>query len=234
VPAAYIQANSCTANNLTALNATTGFTVAWWYRAMVYGTGGALYNGDVFHQHGSTNTLRQGYGVYYNANGNLIVGIYGSAGADATTFTGPSYIRKGVWHHTAVTFDDAANSIQYYVNGVEMGRAANTRDMVSTTSCVTRLAGSSQSVANFFGYLFDVQVFPNIVIRANEIPHLMKPNESLPGLKARYIGLRFSGAKQTTLPLEDESGNGNNLNVTNNTIVDYQKVVEPPWRQTLA
>ena len=55
------------------------------------------------------------YGVWYQNNA-INVGICDTSGFDTTSFA--YTLDLGNWHHVAMTFDDAANSLKVYLDGV--------------------------------------------------------------------------------------------------------------------
>lgn len=217
---------------LTGLNATTGFTVSWWHRWNH--SINPLYpaQGNVF-AHFNQGTARNGYGVGFQTDGQVSVVIYGSAGLTTTNTTGNALATSGRWAHCAVTFNDADNAVLVYVNGELLTRGTNTRDLTSTTTGLTTSIGNSIStLPEYRGELFDIQVFPDVVIDPSDIHHLMNPFESVPGCKGRYFGAQST---QYTLNaaggVRDESESGNDLTITGTAL---PTAAEPPFRFTIA
>ena len=214
---------------LTGLNATTGFTVAFWarqnYSQLVY-----LAQGNVFAQYNAS-TQRNGYAVGFQVDGTLTTVIHGSAGFTTSSIAGNSLSRSGQWAHYVVTFDDASDTVLGYVNGKLLGRVTNTRDLTSTaTSLTTQIGGSITSLTEWRGSLFDIQVFPDVVITQDDIRHLMNPFESLPGLRGRYFGAQSVQYGTGVGGVRDESGSGNDLTATGAVPTE----AEPPFRFTIA
>lgn len=224
MPSAYNRATlPATASNLFGLNATTGVTLSWWYKYL----GGQSFSGDIFRQSGS-NTARDGYFVSIVGN-DLQVTIAGSAG---TTLSSLNFLLARIsptrWNHIAVTFDDASNQVVGYVNGKQWNRTTNTRDMTANgTASTTQLMPGLTPIC----WLFDLQVLPDVVVGAGDIPLLMNPTYSYPGVKGRYCGLDFVTTTAGGM-VYDESGNGNNLTVSAG--VTLQQGDEPPFRPTFA
>jgi hypothetical protein len=219
-------ASSISQTGLTGLNATTGFTVSWWHR-WTYDNFSQAQGAIFTHRAGN----RNGYSVGFNASGEVSVVIYGSAGLTQTAVTGNSLSRSGRWAHCAVTFDDANNEILAYVNGHLMNRATNTRDLTSTTtSLTTSIALATAELTNYNGSLFDIQVFPDVVIESEDIRHLMNPLESVPGCKGRYFGVESRQNTSGAGDIRDASGSGNNLTTSS----PVETIDEPPFRPTIA
>lgn len=214
-------------NNLFGLNATTGFTVAFWVKNI------ASLVVTAFEQSGAS-TTRDGYSVQFRSSASeagLYVNIFGSAGNTATVL-GLQYPQHldGKWNHYAVTFDDANNLLRGYRNGNLISSNTNTRDMTANgTTCRTRIFPSI--VATYVGFCFDLQVLPDVIVPGADIPLLMKPGHKYPGVKGRWFGLDF---QQTTAgnKVYDESGNGNNVTVAAG--VTMYAAEEPPFRPTFA
>lgn len=227
MPSAYVKdaiANATVASRF-ALNATTGFTVSFWVK---WASGGQSFTGDVFEQYGST-VNRDGYSVSILGN-QLRVTVNGSAGTTSTNLGGQNLMSPSRWNHYTATFDDATNEVRGYHNGKLFGVATNTRDMTANgTTCNTRIFPVIN--ATFVGYCFDIQVFPDIVVPAADVPLLMNPTYTYQGLQARYCGLEFRGVAPGST-LYDESGNGNNA--TTNASATMQQADEPPFRPTFA
>lgn len=225
MPSAYTRTGNPPASqsNLFGLNATTGFTVSWWYKYL----GGQSFTGRVFRQSGASNT-RDGYSIQIIGN-DVQVDVFGNAGATTASLNFLlALINPTRWNHIAITFDDSTNQVVGYVNGKQWNQTTNTRDMTANgTSCLTELMPIGG--ANYIGWIFDLQVLPDVVVRVGDIPLLMNPTYSYPGVKGRYFGLDFATTTGGSL-VYDESGNGNNVTVTAG--VTLEQGDEPPFRPT--
>jgi hypothetical protein len=225
MPALHVRTTpAASGTNLTGLNATTGLTIAFWHRKRQGGTGAM----DVFRQQNSATGARDGYYIGFSAT-ELQLRIYGSAGA-TTSFINQQISRQqvGQWKHFAVTFDDASNVVLWYVNGMLVSRGTNTRDMTAVAGCTTTLGGASVNGLSNYA-LFDLQVFPDLVVPPSDISLLLNPRIAYPGCRGRYAGLRFSDPGAGGLVV-DESGSGNDLTAggSGTTLMD----AEPPFRPT--
>lgn len=224
MPSVYNRATApASASSRFGLNATTGVTLSWWYKYL----GGQSFTGDIFRQSGAS-TARDGYRVGIVGN-DLQVTIAGSAG---TTLSSLNFLLARInptrWNHVAVTFDDNSNQVVGYVNSKQWNQTTNTRDMTANgTTCLTEIMPS----LTFTGWMFDLQVLPDVVVGAGDIPLLMNPTYSHPGVKGRYFGLDFvtTTAGNTVY---DESGNGNHVTVAAG--VTLEQGDEPPFRPTFA
>lgn len=219
--------NVATRANLTGLNATTGVTVAWWQRHRGFGATSTSISGDIFVHASTANPFRDGYFVGWSA-GLLQVLIGGSAGSNTQSMR-PFVQAYNRWNHFAITFNDANDQLCFYMNGVLMSMTTNTRDMTANAACTTIITPNA-SVGSFRGDLFDLQVFPDLVIPARDILLLMDPRQQLAGLKGRYFGLRYN-APAASGTIIDESGSGNDLTASA-TAGAVTKTDEPPWRPT--
>jgi hypothetical protein len=221
-------------SNVTGLNATTGVSIAWWQfgRPSVDGTQSSV-SGLIISHSNTANDVRDGYVVGWNLN-RLTFWSLGSAGS--TNSNGFTYnSQSGKWQHYAVVFDDSANSVWFYQNGVLMTQVANTRDMTSIATTTTRLGSFTGSISNndeLRGALFDLQIFPNVVVPPQDIPLLMHPFDSYPGCKGRYFGVSCGTMAVGVNTIRDESGSGNNLNNSAATTLGVGS--EPPFRFTIA
>jgi hypothetical protein len=221
-----------TGTNRTGLNATTGVTISWWHRPLVYGSAVAP-NGGIINQASTANASRDGYSVGYNNNGQILFTVSGSAGTTNTAaFTGTITGRQGRWHHYAVTFNDANNQVALYINAKLIGVGTNTRDMTANAACTTTLFSNTFTTNTFYGCIFDLQLLPDTVVPAQDIGELMDPRMHITEAKGRYFGMEYAqvGLSGTIV---DESGNGNNLTMPA-TGTPYFTWPEPPFRFTIA
>lgn len=221
-----------TATNLTGLNATTGFTISWWFRAFAQPTT-AFPGAGIFQHTQTTDATLNGYSVGMTTAGLFIVSICGAAGNSNTNIT-PSRFphRSGQWCHFAVTFDDATDVVFVYANGDVIGRGTNTQDMTSTSSVTSTIFPNTYVSVSAYAHVFDIQVLPNTVIPASDIYKLRDPRTLLPQTKARFFGLQCTEIALSGT-IVDESGNGNNLTMPASGNL-YRTAQEPPFRFTIA
>lgn len=184
---------------------------------------------DVFLQRNTATAARDGYYVGFSAT-ELQLRVYGSAGATNSAAANSSLTKHqdGRWRHYAITFDDATDVILTYLNGVLINRVLNTRDMTATAGCSTTLGGAGINGLTAYS-LFDLQVFPDVVLTPDQIPLLMNPQISVPNCKGRYGGLQFTNPGSGGLVI-DESGSGNHLTASGGSTVLND--AEPPFRPT--
>ena len=217
------------ATGLTALNATTGFTCAWWSKT--FST-----DGGIIDHYSNNSSLRNGYSVVW-ASGAPSVYVKSGTGFSSTSipgFLGADSLRiSRRWFHIAVTFDNATNQVRGYLNGKLVGVGTNTTDMTETTTNVTTRLFPTIS-GNTTALLFDIQLFVNQVVPGSDIPLLMDPQGHYQGLSARWCGLDFTTVSSPGSIL-DESGNGNNIPWTATTAGNrFHQMEEPPFRFTIA
>lgn len=229
MPAVTKNQQTISRTGLTGLNATTGFTVSWWcrwnYSQIVY-----LAQGNIFAQY-NAGANSNGYSVGFNADGNLTAVVYGTAGWDAALISGNCLVRSGRWTHYAVTFENATDTVLAYVNGNLFGRATNTRNLTSSaTSMTTQIGSATNTLPEWRSPLFDIQVFPNVIMTPDDMRHLMNPLDTLPGLKGRYFGVQSQQNGTGVGGVRDESASGNDLTSTLLVPTD----TEPPFRFTIA
>lgn len=212
---------TATGTNLTALNSTTTFTVCAW--AKVPGN-----QAGFFRQQSTANQLRDGYEAGFGPGG-LQIYIKTNSGSPVSAGVGtPDIANNPRWKHCTLTFDNGTNEVRGYIDGKMVGRSTNATDMTANASCTSGI-GSSQS-GTTVGLLFDIQVFPGVLVPAQDVPLLMDPEHQYPGQLARYCGLDF----RTTASggtVYDESGNGNHLTAGGGTLEQDE---EPPFRFTIA
>ncbi len=135
------------------LDAPTNFTVACWARIDAPDSSGAegVSLGDYvvlrLHEGGGSNAPR---------------GIFYAGGSTWTTVTGTSsYVGRG-WHHFAVTFDDAANSLKLWIDGVNVATTSTTTSLSwSGLGTNTRVGQHGNALASYDldGAVDDVRVY---------------------------------------------------------------------------
>ncbi len=205
---------SGSAANLTQLNLTTAYTIAFWAKAP---------NGDLF-AHGSTAALnRAGYAVWFNS---VSINVRHCTATAATTYAALStgWHQNNVWQHYALVWQNSV--LQCFVDGTLRNRIAATVAPTTNAACTTTLTPAIQG--GFAQNIFDLQIIPNAAVPEAAIRKLMDPKQSFPATRARWFGLGFNGAVSGAT-LIDESGNGSNLTSVNSCFVD----AEPPYLPTL-
>ncbi|MCC6494495.1 MAG: hypothetical protein IT424_15910 [Pirellulales bacterium] len=104
------------------------------------------------------------------------------------------------WHHLAATFDDPANSLRLYLDGVQVASSAPTASINYTgggTATVAGAHGNAGTGNDLDGILDDVRIYGKILTAA-EVRELY-------GLLGRYQLDELAGPTAS-----DSSGNGNN------------------------
>jgi|GEM_PF-5040054 len=100
-------------------------------------------------------------------NGDLRGFYYTSAGLESL-FSGVN-VPTG-WSHVAMTFDDAANSVRLYLNGVEIDSAVDTNSLVYTRGTTTLIGrhGFAETDKDFDGLIDDARIYSR-ALSAEEI-----------------------------------------------------------------
>jgi hypothetical protein len=215
MPSVFRNANtSGSATNLTQLNVTTAYTIAFWAKQP---------NGDLF-AHGSTaNLARDGYAVWFDS---VSINVRHCRATASTNFAALStgWHQNRVWQHYALVWQNSV--LQCFVDGTLRNRIAAAAAITANASCTTRLNPAIQG--NQPQTIFDLQIIPNAAVPEAGIKKLMDPKQSFPATRARWFGLEFGGAVSGGTVL-DESGNNSNLTSVNSCFVD----AEPPYLPTL-
>lgn len=218
------------ATNITGLNSTTAFTVAFWHRSRPDSLR-QTYNSDVFSQRSTANVNRDGFALYFQS-GSLNVNLCAAAANSQSTMgVANTEFVPGRWAHYAVVYSQALQRVTLYKNGISRATATNATVVTANAACTTEFgAGSYQSAANHS--LFDFQYAVNSALDSAEIGLLMDPRQRHPSITARYFGLGTGGYGASGLVI-DETGNGFNLTANANggavTLTDI-----PPFLPTLA
>jgi hypothetical protein len=130
----------------------TNFTLACWVRIDAADTSGAeaISVGDYL-------VLR----AHSNSGGGPEGSFFSGGSAWTKVHSSSSLIGRG-WHHLAVTFDDAANSLRLYIDGVNVA-TANTPASVTWSGQGTKTRvgqhGNSRTDLDFDGAVDDVRVY---------------------------------------------------------------------------
>ena len=218
-----------TATNLTGLNSTTGLTVAFWHRSRPDAPN--TYASDVFAQRSTANISRDGFVVYFQSRG-LVLLLCGSAATTASSMgVSNTRLESGKWAHYAITYDAASQIVVFYRDGQPITSGSNTRVVTANAACTTEFGqGSYQQGANHS--LFDFQYAVNTALNAADVAALMNPRHRDGRITARYFGLGTGGYAASGVVL-DETGNG--FNVTANASAAASTLTDlPPYLPTLA
>jgi hypothetical protein len=130
-------------------------------------------------------------------------------------------VSPGVWTHLAFTFDNAANTLRIYMNGVEVGSGATlTKEMPDTQAALT----FGRHYGNFVmpGTIDEVRVW-NYARSANQIAATM--STPLVGNETGLIGY-WSFDEGSGQSVGDVTGNGSNGRLGNSTGSDG---ADPVW-----
>jgi len=127
----------------------------------------------------------------------------------------------GSWTHVAFAFDNSANLVRVFVNGVQVGQRSLTKDMPDTRA-VIRFGRHGYAVKYLDGEIDEVRIW-NYARTAAEISAQM--NTELTGTQAGLIGYwpMNNGSGQT---VTDVSGRGNNGRLGSSTGSDSG---DPQW-----
>ena len=101
---------------------------------------------------------------------------FGTWGTDGTAPTYPrlfisnhetpsnflSPLNVGTWYHVAVTFDDATDQVQFFVNGVLNETSTNTGSMTATTTEMG-IGSDGKYFDQFSGVLDDIRIFDHVL-----------------------------------------------------------------------
>lgn len=210
--------------NVTGLNCTTALTIAMWCRCGQ----GSNPSTDVIRQASTANAARDGYRFGFAATA-VRLDILSATGSNNHDAIQNSPHRDGRWHHYVVTYSDPNNEIFGYLDGKLIQRTATTQGISANASCTTTFNPNIIGNGNHFFY-FDLQILPDVVVPQADIPVLMNPKYTYPGVKGRYFGLQFRTTAASANALRDESGNGNNLTISPSTIHQGE---EPPYLPTI-
>ncbi|MDO8336338.1 MAG: LamG domain-containing protein, partial [Candidatus Saccharibacteria bacterium] len=88
-------------------------------------------------------------------------------GGVETTTSNLSPINCNTWYHLAVTFDEAKDEVQFYINGVLTETATNAGLMTATASEMG-IGQDGMYIDQFYGVLDDIRIFDK-VLNATEI-----------------------------------------------------------------
>jgi hypothetical protein len=207
-----------TATNLTQINTTSAYTLAFW--AKLTGLG------DILRHSSTANTARDGYVVEFTGTSLQIRHMTATASTSYTALQGAPRL-NGVWTHYTVVY--SAGVLFTFVNGELQTRTAAANAPTANAACTTTLTPGLSGT--YVGNLFDFQMLPNVAVAFPNVKDLMNPRYRHPDVRARWFGLEFAGIGPSST-LRDESGNNSNL--TTSASGRLNPDVEPPYLPTLA
>ncbi len=91
--------------------------------------------------------------------------VVGDGNGAATTATstggaqGTLTVPQNKWSHVAVHFDDAANVVRFYLNGVELGETLNVTKSIAANAGVFAVGANSAGAARFPGRMDEVAIY---------------------------------------------------------------------------
>ena len=114
-------------------------------------------------------------------------------------------VNNGVWHHVAVTLDDALGKI--YIDGVLMGEAsAAALGGLASSASVLTVAPASPLAASFQGFMDEVRIWSTAKTEAAVVTQMhLSLAAAEPGLEAYY---QFNYPAGVTSAVADSSANG--------------------------
>jgi hypothetical protein len=96
----------------------------------------------------------------------ILVSAYG----DDLSFTAPSSIADGLWHHVVVTY--SAGSATAYLDGVAVGTQSFSRALnTAPTTTGLRLGSTHDGGGAYYGALDEVAVYPKALTAAQVSAH---------------------------------------------------------------
>ncbi len=199
--------------NSASLNVTSAITVEFWIQGtttantVVFEKGGANTN---YHFQTSNITMTAG-GSY------LFFGISPNNTTGRVVTSTP--VLDGNPHHIAATFDDAANTMRIYVDGILSNSNTGATNVITANSDPVQM-GSRSGVAAFPGTLDEVRVWNSIrtqaQIQANMYCSLTLPQSGLVAYYNFNHPTAVAGGNNAGLTsLTDNSPNGNTGTLTN-------------------
>ncbi len=158
-------------------NGTGGISLCAWINRPSTGIGGD--HKVLGNRNGNTGFKMTVYGNASGSSTKVEMEIYDAAGQLLTrnggTPTGTVINSPDTWYHIACVFDDSADQVREYINGVLDSTTATTKSLVSSTSTL-RLGQEVPSVTAgryYLGLLDDVRIY-NKALTASDLEIVMK------------------------------------------------------------
>lgn len=221
---------AATTTGLTALDV-AGAQMSW--AAWVWYEGGTGTNCLWTHSDNANPATRNGYAVMLNGTAggaffDITIRMCTGSANNAVGSGSPVNMSYGsrIWVHIGWTHDGA--SLLYYLNGkVALRKAA----AFTPTVAGTRVTTIGVSANGFNGGMFDLQIFPNIVLNPAEMRALMDPRLTIrAGDCKQRLFRNWQPAASGTV--RDESGNSTDL-TANATLKRCDGFSEPQWQRIL-
>jgi hypothetical protein len=154
-------------------------------------------------------TSHFGYGMHMTAAGVLEAWV--SDGAASRVATGTTALVAGRWYHCAMVWDDTANTISIYLNGVleaQTGGGAFTVAAGTEALLVNAARNNVQSYANWLGSITEVSVH-SAVLTATQIRAIY--NRGLWALGSQLVSPE--GWSGSFLTLDPRAGTTNTVEI---------------------
>jgi len=150
------------------LDLPSSFTVASWFNTNKdYTVDGFILNkGGQGSDTGGTNL---NYGIWIGADEKIRFGFETSTGAN-NWVRSPNTYSDGLWHYAVGVFDNNANTIKLYIDGVLVTSKSDVTSVPETNSKPFRAGANSQSNTHFFtGKIDEVRIWKNVALTGAQV-----------------------------------------------------------------
>ena len=189
--------------------ATGPFTISTWLKAT------STVSGPLIHKF--QDSLNQNYYIYYDGNGNVMVGLYDGSDWQEVNYNGG--FNDGQWHNIVMLV--TATQIGLYVDGQSRGTPDTHDNSFPTNDAVFNIGRINSGDSYFPGTIDEVRIY-NRALSAAEINRLYQSTQSkynssqtdslLKGLVGHWT---FDGPDISGTRAKDRSGNNNHGTLTN-------------------
>ena len=145
-------------------------------------------------------------------------------GIGGSFYSAPNNIQPDTWYHVAVSFDDAADELVMYIDGVEAERFTTTTQITPNTAPIY-IGKNWQSNKYWHGLLDDVRIY-DLVLAADEITDLATTPPGDPGTGILMVvddPLNLTTADSDRRTLIEEFGFAVNLIDDSNSVDAFDK-----------
>lgn len=172
----------------SSLDLSSSFTVASWFKT----NKDYLANAFIINKGGDgseASGANLNYGIWMGNDEKVRFGFETSTGANNWVIS-PNTYNDGQWHYAVGVFDDTANTVKLYIDGLLVASKSDVTVVPETNSKPFRVGANSQSNTYYFtGSIDEVRIWKNIALTGSQVADIYEGY--FQGLQATVLFLPF-------------------------------------------
>ena len=193
-------ANVVTQPDSSTLDIPSSHTISTWFKTSKdYTSDGMIVNKGGIGSDSSGENMN--YGIRFISSDKINAGFETSTGADNFVTT-PNTYNDGQWHYATYVFDDAANTIKLYIDGVLKASATGVTGVPETNEKPLKIGANSRGDNRYFtGDVDEVRIWKGQALSASQVSDAF--NGDFGSLPAPIVYLNFGTSTLTATQQPD-------------------------------